>query len=273
MNKYCILVLFSLLVSCTEKEKAPFSFVQLCDPQLGFGGYEHDLGSLKMAVKQINTLAPDFVVICGDLVHDRNDDSFADFKEIMKECAIPYYPAPGNHDIGNVPNDSTLDYYRKTIGADYYKFQHKGYSFVTVNTQLWKVDLENESEKHDGWVKKTITAEGSTNNGVFVIGHYPLYVENPEEEESYYNIPLVKRKELLSLFKQNNVVAYLTGHTHEQVLNAYDGIQLVSGETTSTNFDESPLGYRVWEVSSDTITQHFVSLKHAITEQNDIEKK
>ncbi len=105
------------------KKQEPFSFVQLCDTQLGFGGYEHDIKTFKSAVKQINTLNPDFVVICGDLVDNRNDSSFSDFNEIIADFKIPCYAAPGNHDVGNKPNDTTLNYYRKTIDKDYYKFQ------------------------------------------------------------------------------------------------------------------------------------------------------
>ena len=63
-------------------ETKPFTFVQICDTQLGMGGYEHDINSFKQAVKQINKLKPDFVVICGDLVSTPNDKSFTDFKKI-----------------------------------------------------------------------------------------------------------------------------------------------------------------------------------------------
>jgi 3',5'-cyclic AMP phosphodiesterase CpdA len=224
-----------------------------------------------MAVKQINTLNPDFVVICGDLVNNRNDSSFSDFKEIMGGFKMPCYTAPGNHDVGNIPNDTTLNYYRKTIGKDYYKFQNKGYPFIVTNTQLWKVNVEDESEKHDNWFKETLKDKSVSDNPVFVIGHYPLYVETLKEEETYHNLPLTKRKEILNLFKQNNVIAYLTGHTHKTVINNYENIQLISGGTTSKNLDKNPLGFRVWEVCLDIITQHFVSLQSTIIEQNEIE--
>ena len=65
----------------------------------------------------------------------------------------------------------------------------------------------------------------------------------------------------MSLFEENNVVAYLSGHTHKTVINKYENIQLVSGETTSKNFDQNPLGFRVWKVTSDRIEQHFVALE------------
>ena len=90
LNKYAIFIaLLVLYISCTKREQKPFSFVQLCDTQLGMGGYEHDLKTFKQAVKQINELAPDFVVICGDLVQEANDSSYSDFKNVMKGFKIP----------------------------------------------------------------------------------------------------------------------------------------------------------------------------------------
>lgn len=260
-NKYLILALVVFNISCTESEQKPFSFVQLCDTQLGMGGYEHDIRSFEQAVKQINELNPDFAVICGDLVNDATDSSYFEFKRIMKGFQMACYPAPGNHDVGNNPNETTLNYYRKTIGKDYYTFQNKGYSFIITNTQLWKVSVENESEKHDEWFKQTLDSLGNQNTPIIVIGHFPIFLQSPDEKEEYFNLPLKKRNEILELFKRNDVQAYLSGHRHKTVINNYENIQFVSGETTSKNFDERPLGFRLWDISADTISHRFVPLK------------
>ncbi len=260
-NKCLVVALLVFSISCSEREEKPFSFVQVCDTQLGMGGYEHDVKSFEMAVKSINELNPDFVIICGDLVHHASDSSYADFLKIKEGFKMPCYVAAGNHDVGNIPNDTTLGYYRKTIGEDYYEFKNKGYSFIVTNSQLWKANVAHESEKHDKWFKETLLSPGAKKNPVFVIGHYPLYTEFLEEEEHYFNFPLNKRQELLKLFSQNNVIAYLSGHTHKMVINKYKNIQLVSGETTSKNFDKRPMGFRLWQVSPDTIKQDFVALE------------
>jgi 3',5'-cyclic AMP phosphodiesterase CpdA len=234
------------------------------------GGYEHDVKSFKLAVKRINVLKPDFVIICGDLVHDAGDSSYSDFLKIKEEFKIPCYVASGNHDVGNIPNDSTLSFYRKIIGKDYYEFQNKGYSFIVTNTQLWKHNIGEESEKHERWFRETLKIQNRKENPVFVIGHIPLYIEQPDEDERYFNFPLSKRQEILTLFMKNNVVAYLSGHTHKKVINNYNNIQLVSGETTSKNFDKRPFGFRLWQVSRDTINHHFVSLSASISKQGEI---
>lgn len=260
LNIFLFLLALAFGISCSKKEQGSFSFVQLCDTQLGMGGYAHDLKTFRQAVQQINEIKPDFAVICGDLVHNASDSSYADFLDIMESFDIPCHVAPGNHDVGNVPNDSTLSYYRKTIGKDYFDFENKGYSFLITNTQLWKEDVADESQRHNEWVVETLEAQKSKNAPVIVVGHYPLFLERPDEEEEYFNLPPAKRTELLDSFKKNGVVAYLSGHTHELVINDFEGIQFVSGETTSKNFDKRPFGFRVWEVSTDTIQHHFVPL-------------
>ncbi len=156
LTKYLIVLLLVFSISCTDSKRQTFSFVQLCDTQLGMGGYEHDVKSFNLAVDQINALKPDFVVICGDLVHHAVDSTYDDFLRIKEEFIMPCYVLPGNHDVGNIPNDTTLKFYRETVGEDYYEFIHQGYAFIVTNTQLWKVAVEDESEKHDRWFKKTL---------------------------------------------------------------------------------------------------------------------
>lgn len=257
-----LLTAVSVFAAQLSKEREPFSFVQMCDTQLGMGGYEHDVLTFKQAVKQINELQADFVVICGDLVQTSNDKSFADFNGIKAKFTLPCYCAPGNHDVGNVPTNASLANYREKIGKDYYSFEHKGYTIVVANTQLWKSPLAGESEKHDSWFKTTLEEAKVKNSPVFVVVHYPLFVKDIEEEEAYFNLPIEKRKEIFGWCKDNGVVAFLAGHTHKQISNEKDGILLVNGETTSKNFDKRPMGFRLWNVGGEKGPQHkFVKLE------------
>ena len=251
-------------VSIIDKspEGRTFTFVQISDTQLGMGGYEHDVNSFKQAVKQVNALKPDFVLICGDLVDNANEKSFADLNNIKAGFTMPCYCAPGNHDVGNEPTLESLKYYRKAVGKDFYSFEHKGCTFVIVNTQLWKAPVQGESEKHEGWFKATLKAASEKKHRIFIVGHHPLFIKKPDEDEEYMNLPLEKRKELLGLFEKRNVVAVLGGHTHKLIINNYKGIQLVNTETTSKNFDERALGFRLWHVVDPKPFKHdFIPLE------------
>jgi len=273
--KISLVLLVFLLISVVCCGEGPatesFTFVQVCDPQLGWGyGYENDVKSFKQAVRRINSLKPDLVVICGDLVDNFNDQSVADFNDIRSRLTMPSYCAPGNHDVGNEPTVSRLERFRRAIGKDYFSFEHKGYTFVIVNTALWKAPLEGESETQDAWLKQTLEAARGKNSPVFIVGHHPLYLKDPNEAEEYYNLPPAKRSELLALFEKSGVVAVLGGHRHLLIINEYKGIQLVNGETTCRHFDGSPLGFRFWHVDSPKSIKHeFVPLIPVIDNNGD----
>jgi predicted phosphodiesterase len=238
-----------------------FSFVQLCDPQLGMGGYDQDVIRFRQAVRLINALNVDFVVICGDLVNNFNDQSVADFLAIKSGLSMPCYLAAGNHDVGNTPSVSSLERYRAAIGEDYYHVEHNGYTFVIANTSLWKTDVPGESEAHDTWFRQTLDAASARSSPIVVVQHYPAYVTRPDEADGYYNLPRAKRSELLSLYETSGVVAVLAGHTHTTIFNDYKGVQLVNGETTSKNFDGRAFGFRLWRVDSPNSASHqFVPL-------------
>ena len=139
---------FSQQEPAKQAAKQPFTFIQICDPQLGKGGYEHDLKTFEQAVVQSNALKP-----------------------------------------------------------------------------------------------------------VFVVMHHPLYVKEPDEKDSGVNLPLEKRKELLALFEKHGVVAVLTGHAHRIIINDHKGIQMVTGEATSTNHG-AKVGFRLWHIEGERPYKH-----------------
>ncbi len=91
------------------------------------------------------------------------------------------------------------------------------------------------------------------------MGH--IHISNQEEESKYFNIDLMKRKEILDLFTGNHVLAYLTGHPHKLTRNEYVGIQQVSCETTNKNFVKRPFGFRLREVMPYSISHSFIHLE------------
>jgi 3',5'-cyclic AMP phosphodiesterase CpdA len=233
----------------------------MSDPQLGMGGYEHDTVMLAKAVDQINAMEIDFVVVCGDLVHHFSDSAYEDYLGIIGRMNVPVYAVPGNHDVGREISEKKLAYYREHIGKDYYSMEHKGFGFVFVNTQYWIDTLYHESEQHARWFEDELIAMNKKKLPVFVVGHYPVFIRESGEKDEYFNIPLTNRKTILEQMKNSNVLAYLSGHKHEMIENDYDGIMMVTGETTSKNFDKRPMGFRKWEVTKEGISHAFVSVE------------
>jgi predicted phosphodiesterase len=261
MDKIWILLLAALSVyGCGPSQDEEISFVQLCDPQLGMVDYEQDKLNFQQAGYQINELNPDFVLICGDLVHDASDLHFNDFLSIKDQLNMPAYLVPGNHDIGLMPTNSTISKYREKFGKDYYNFVMNSFSFIAVNTQLWKTEVLEQSKRHDKWLREILEEHKSKDRRQIVFGHYPLFKDSINEENSYFNIDSMKRKEIIQLFKDNDVMIYLSGHKHEYISIKEQDILFISGESTSKNFDKRPLGFRLYETRNDSIFQTFIAL-------------
>jgi serine/threonine-protein phosphatase CPPED1 len=262
-----LLLAFSLFLTGMQSNKArePFTFVQISDTQLGYGGYAHDVDLFRKAVEQINALKPDFVVFCGDFVEDFDQQSVTDFNKIRSGLIAPSYLTPGNHELYYQPTQATLSRYRKIFGKDYFSFTHKGYTFVFADSQLWKSPLKGETEKLDAWFEETLRAAKEAKSPVFVVQHIPIFLKQPNEpEDPDYNLSPARRRELLALMADSGVVAVLGGHTHKAVINNYKGIQLVNTGALSKNDDKSAVGYRIWRVESPkSIKYEFVPLEAA----------
>ena len=242
-----------LIAVAAEGETASgqdFSFVQLCDPQ---GKWKN----FKTAVDQINQLKPDFVLLCGDLLKDPKEKAFAEFNMIKAGFKMPVYCVAGNHDIGGKGDPKHLAMYRKEIGKDYYSFEHKGIVFVGINTQLWKVPIKRENEKHDAWLKATLDSLRKKKKKIVLFGHHPFFLKKADEKETKRNLPVAKRAEMLDLIKEYDVVAFLTGHTHRRIIRKHNDIPLVTaGAISLTSTPE----FALWTVRGGVFEYRFVPL-------------
>jgi 3',5'-cyclic AMP phosphodiesterase CpdA len=227
-----------------------------------------ELARLRQTVEQVNRLKPGLVIICGDLVNEPTPKSFADFNAARAGFKVPCYCVPGNHDVGDVPTAQSLARYRQAIGKDYYSFEHGGFTFIVVNTQLWKTSVPGESEKHDTWFKATLAAAAQKKSPVVVAGHIPLFGRAPDEPNGHDNLPRAKRRELLSLFEQYGVQLMLAGHTHRTLILQYKQTQMVTSATTSMNVDFRPFGFRLWHLTPDPPFRHeFVATRNGLQHQ------
>ena len=249
------------------RKPAGFTFVQMCDTQLGMGGYEHDVETFKLAVEHINGLTPRpaFVVICGDLVNTPGSEKeIKDFRAIKAGFKMECFCVPGNHDVGNEPKPELLKTYRESMGEDYFSKELTDCVLIGVNTQLWKSPLGGESDKQTAWLEKALGEAAAARKPIIAFGHYPLFLAEAQEKEEYFNLPVKSRLHLLRLFKEHGVAAYLSGHTHRNLIKAYGGIQLVTSATTSRNFDAAPMGFRLWQIRPARPYRHeYIGIKGA----------
>lgn len=252
------------LCGCAHSQPRAFSFAQLCDPQIGFSDYEQDLARLEAAIAKLNELPIDFVVVCGDLVNTADDRSLRDFNSAKEKLRVPVHCAPGNHDLGNAPSAASLKSFRDKVGPDFYSFDHRGFRFIILNTQLWKTNIVGETDRQEEWLTRTLLTATKTSRPVVVVGHYPPFVNTPDEADAYFNLPQPVRARWLPKMQSAGVKAILAGHTHTANSRYVEGMQVVTGETTSKNFDARPFGFRLWQADVDgTLRHRFIPLPDA----------
>ncbi|KQR67467.1 metallophosphoesterase [Pedobacter sp. Leaf176] len=179
----------------------------------------------------------DFVIINGDLVHDR-PELLPELKSLyFDKFKFPFYAIPGNHDHADAKIwKSVLGY------EDNFSFEKNGVGFVMANTS----DLKGTYICPDNGFLKREFEKFKDLKTVFVILHIPPHFWVPES-------PFVECKDTLDLLHiYPNIKAVFHGHDHSldsvfytQKLPHFFDAHI--GGSWGTAYK----GYRIVEVSQD----------------------
>ena len=251
-----------------KNPESPWFFIQLTDPQFGMfdnnAGFEKETVLYEKAVTKINKLNPDFVVITGDFVNDKNSAAqIAEFKRITAiiNQSIPVYYSPGNHDIGQIPDKESLKKYKKNYGSDRFSFKHNESTFIGFNTGLIKAKLEKPEQKQFNWLKKKLR-QSQNSQHIILFTHYPFFNKTLDEPTSYSNIDKEFREKYLRLFSKNRVSAVFSGHFHNNSLSSYGNLQLVTTSALGKPLGEASSGFRIVKVYRDKIEHEYYGLEN-----------
>jgi serine/threonine-protein phosphatase CPPED1 len=281
-----ILFLFLILAACTaNSQKAndppPFFFIQVTDPQFGMfesnKGFDKETELYNKAVDAINMLNPDFVVITGDLVNNKDDKSqIGEFKRITAKInsRIPVYYSPGNHDTGMPPEQKDIDSFISTYGPDRFSFIHKKCLFIGLNSCIIKANTPVLEQLQFEWLKNELLKNKYADHTI-IFSHYPFFINTADEPENYSNIPADTRNRYLKLFEENKVDAVFVGHLHSNVSAKYDNIDMIISGAVGKSLSKDPSGIRVVKVYTDRIESTFFGLdeipeKIILTDKNPV---
>ena len=262
-----IFILAGNAIAQKGNPKAPWFFIQVTDPQFGMydsnAGFEKETILYEKAVAKINILNPDFVVITGDFVNDSKSVSqIKEFKRITAKInpKIPVYYTPGNHDLGQTPDENSMKEYIKNYGSDKFCFRHKGSSLIGFNSSLIKAKLVKPEQKQFKWITKRLK-ESQEASHIILFCHYPFFNKTVDEPTAYSNIDLESRAKYLDLFNSNKVNAVFSGHYHNNSLSTYGNMQLVTTSALGKPLGKAPSGIRIVKVYSDRIEHEYYGLE------------
>ena len=205
--------------------------------------HENMIGWLNEAHNQ-NSL--DFVIINGDLVHDRPDLLAVVKKEHYDHLKVPFYALPGNHDLA----DTAI--WKSVFGyEDNFAFTKNQVGFILANTSDTKGKYLCPNKEFLKQELDKLTALKT----VFVVLHIPPHSWVPES-------PFVDCSDTISLLHSYpNVKAVFHGHDHslDSVFYTSKLPHFFDGHIGG-NWGTSYKGYRIVEVDeNDKISTYQVN--------------
>ena len=227
-------------------------------------GFDWEVGQLSKAATAINHLRPTFVVVGGDLVHDIDDDGQIEAFLVAMDAVdddIPVHWLPGNHDVASadgVPDAASLARYRQVFGPDRFAFEVGWARFVALNTSLLGQPASVPTEAADQMAFLVEQLEEARTAGlrVVLLGHHPLFVERPDEPDSYWNIPLAHRRPVLDLVHRHGVRTGFAGHLHRNAHGRDGAFEMVTAAAVGCPLGDDPSGYLLVDVGED-VTHSF----------------
>lgn len=273
-----VITLALIISACSDDTVTPrnsgeppeLTMVVLADPHLD-SEKEESINNLERAVEYTNQLAPDLVMICGDLIaNDSDENDASEFNRIKAQIdpSIEIFLTPGNHDLGEKVDEESLEFYRERLAEDKESAIINGYGIISFNTSLIRLStgLGDQEKSQLNWLISELEAfEEMGIDEVYAMTHFPFFIEGPNEGNSSLNVPFVKRKAYLEVLHEFGVDAVFTGHYHGNLIKSYRDIELI---TTGPLYrpTRSDLGFRVVKVFPDGLEHKFFKLDDPVEE-------
>ena len=255
------------------------------------------------AKRQIQDIAPDLVLVGGDITRDGNVHGF-ELEEMRSELGglgCPYHVVPGNMDTGNKHThvngrhrgsdhqytdlelnvtSGQLQHFSSVFGPLWWSVDHQnvrfsGFPDVAINSGL------PEEDAFWAWAEEQKHRE-PLGHHVWIM-HHALFADRPDEpnwditdRERYHNwyfcLDEPGRSRVLDLFKATSTSVVITGHIHCRHRVVAEGIRFDYGPATSFGQwadrwpdGDTTLGFLVYTVDDSDIACEFVPLERVST--------
>ena len=262
-----VLLLFIVCTGCNNTkdesglfQQDDFRFIVASDPQL-FRGKKEDLDK---AIESINNLEPEFVVMCGDLIETpSNQQQIQAYKDAVAKLSpqILLYNLSGNHDLGLPVKIENVLVYQKNFGKLWFYFKRGNSLFIVISSDILRDEDAPMHKQQIEWLINTLEWFQSKTMNIFVFMHHPLYLRSPDEPDAYSNMPGKIRRKLLDLFVKYQIQVVFSGHLHDNLINSYQGVELITTNSITVPMGKVPAGFRVVDVTRDGYEQRYYTLE------------
>lgn len=242
-----------------SSNEAVWRFVQITDPHLASernGVWNNKfLCSMMPEVmaclkKDLESLAPDFLLVTGDIVSHRSRDAVLRARDMLEALNVPYYPMGGNHDFHSMESRAWfMEAYAHRLPTPntIYSFVHKNMRFCVLDPWwVWRdgalmpiaepdIAIQQEETLRDTrwalppeqfvWLESVL--EAFPEHPTCIASHYPIMPLPEHLYQPEYNFAgALENGELLSavISKYPHVKAVFSGHVHTNAIAEHNGV-------------------------------------------------
>lgn len=182
------------------------------------------------AARAVAEAGVDLTIHLGDITLDgeRWSDELAFAAQCIADWPSPMRCVPGNHDVGSGSGEAPFDAallqrYRDLLGPDRWRVSAGDWQLIGINAQLLGTGSDDEREQWQ-WLEALATEPGGEHIALFL--HRPLtWPQMSEAGRTGRYVPSPARERLLSGPLRPALQLVLSGHTHQYLDRAADGVR------------------------------------------------
>jgi 3',5'-cyclic-AMP phosphodiesterase len=221
----------------------------MSDLHVGEGLFRPEL--LSAAVAETNELAPDLVVVAGDLTMDGYRSEFEQCRRFLDELECPHVVVTmGNHDARNVGYRHFEDFFGPRDSVTTVELADGRARVVAIDSTKPDVDEGEVGREHYGWLDASLRGwtEGPR---ILVIHHHILAVPGTGRDVNN----LRDAGDVMAILRELEVDLVLSGHRHVPYVWSISGVRVVHSGTVSTLRVRGtmPPSYNVIEIDEDEV--------------------
>ncbi len=223
--------------------------VQMSDLHVGAGLFRPDL--LEASLEEANALAPDLVVVAGDLTMEGYRGEFERARGYIDRLACPnVVVAMGNHDARNVGYRHFEDFFGMRERADRLQVPEGEAKVVTLDSTKPDLDEGEIGREHYAWLDSEFR-EWTAGPRIVVIHHHILAVPGTGRDVNN----LRDAGDVMAILRELRVDLVLSGHRHVPYVWSISGVRVVHSGTVSSDRVRGtmPPSYNVIDLDEESV--------------------
>jgi Icc protein len=221
----------------------------MSDLHVGEGLFRPEL--LSAAIDETNELAPDLVVVAGDLTMEGYRGEFESCKRFLDALACRHVVVTmGNHDARNVGYRHFEDFFGSRDSVTTVEVAEGRARVVAIDSTKPDVDEGEVGREHYGWLDTSLRG-WSEGPRIVVIHHHILAVPGTGRDVNN----LRDAGDVMAILRELEVDLVLSGHRHVPYVWSISGVRVVHSGTVSTLRVRGtmPPSYNVIEIDADNV--------------------